>query len=233
MDRRDSIKSLLTGSLAGGIVISGCSPDIEQKIETEPEVGDYGRTPEEKELDARLKAEQFLNDHELTTIAVLCDLILPSSGENGSANDAGVPEFIDFIVKDMPKHQTPIRGGLMWLDNHSNSLFNREFASCTQAQQKTILDEIAYPEKAKAEVGQGVKFFTMIRKLVLTGYYTTRLGIDELAYKGNMPNFWDGVPEEILKEHNVAYEKEMMPKYIAQDNSFILAKWDDEGNLIS
>lgn len=233
MDRRDSIKSLLAGSLAGGIALSGCSPDIEQKIEAKPEAGDYGRTAEEKELDARLKAEQFLNEHELNTIAVLCDLILPSSGENDSANDAGVPEFIDFIVKDMPKHQTPLRGGLMWLDHHSNKLFNLEFASCTDAQQKTILDEIAYPGEAKPGIEQGVKFFTMMRNLVLTGYYTTRIGINDLKYKGNTPTFWDGVPEDVLKEHNVAYEKEMMPKYIVQDNSFTLAQWDDEGNLIT
>jgi hypothetical protein len=129
MDRRNSIKSLLAGSLAGGLAMTGCDPVTDQKVEKVDEATDYGRTPEEKERDALLETQQYFNDHELNTNAILCDLILPTSGSNGSAGDAGVPEFIDFIVKDMPDHKVPIRGGLMWLDHHATELFDLEFAS--------------------------------------------------------------------------------------------------------
>ncbi len=233
MDRRDSIKSLLVGSLAGGFALTGCDPATDQKVENIPEVADYGRTVEEQERDARVEGEVFLNEHELNTIAILCDLILPASGTNGSANDAGVSEFIDFMVKDMPNHQVPIRGGLMWIDHHSTGLFNLEFASCTDAQQRTLLDEIAYPEQAKPGVEQGVIFFSLMRNMVLTGYYTTRMGIDDLGYKGNTPNVWDGVPEDVLKRHDVAYDKEWIAKCIDQEKRFDLAQWDDDGNLMT
>ena len=233
MDRRDSIKSLLAGSLAGGLALTGCDPVSEQNVENVTEPADYGRTPEEKARDARINSEQYFNDHELNTIAILCDLILPTSGTNGSAVDAGVPEFIDFIVKDMPYHQVPIRGGLMWLDHRATQSFNLEFASCSDAQQKTLLDEIAYPQQAKPEVKQGVLFFSWMRRLVLTGYYTTRIGIDDLGYKGNTPNVWDGVPEDVLNEHDVAYDKEWIAKCVDQEKRFDLAEWDDDGNLIT
>jgi hypothetical protein len=95
------------------------------------------------------------------------------------------------------------------------------------------LDEIAYPQKAKPGVEQGVLFFSWMRNLVLTGYYTTRQGIDDLGYKGNTPNVWDGVPEDVLKEHDVTYDKEWIAKCIDQEKRFDIAQWDEDGNLIT
>ncbi len=182
MDRRDTIKSLLVGSLAGGLVINGCSPAQTSKDETLPTEGQYGRTTKEKARDEKLKSEQFFNDHEITTIAVLCDLILPANANFGSASEAGVPGFIEFMAKDLPNNQLTLRGGLMWLDNRTNKLFGKEFEVCTVGQQKSILDEIAYPDKTVPELKQGEKFFTLMRNLTLTGYYTTKMGIDDLGY---------------------------------------------------
>ncbi|NNC69837.1 MAG: gluconate 2-dehydrogenase subunit 3 family protein [Flavobacteriaceae bacterium] len=233
MDRRDTIKSLLLGSVAAGIAFQGCAPDTKEATKEIADLPFYGRTPEEKEHDQKIFASEFLNEHELGTIAVLCDIILPASDAYGSANDAKVPEFIDFIVKDLPSHQTPLRGGLMWLDNFSNKSYGKEFIACTNEEQLVICDQIAYPLEVKPELKQGAEFFTRMRNLTLTGYYTTKMGLEDLGYKGNTPNVWDGVPEEILKEHQLSYDAEWLAKCVNQDTRADIAKWDDQGNLIS
>jgi hypothetical protein len=234
MDRRESLKSILIGSVAGGFILNGCA--TETKVETLSPVIDkegYGRTPKEIAHDLKLFSQQFLNNHELETIAILCDLILPASPTAGSATDAGVPEFIEFIVKDLPYHQVPLRGGIMWLDNRSNKHFQMEFKALKEDQQKMLLDEIAYPKDAKPEVEQGVRFFSLMRNLTLTGYYTTKMGIEDLGYRGNSPNVWDGVPQEVLDEHGLNYEPEWLAKCVDQSSRNEIAMWDDEGKLIS
>ena len=236
MNRRDTIKSLLLSSVAAGIALNGCTPDTSSEAIVESAGLDsphYGRTDKEKERDQQLKSENFLTEHELSTIAVLSDIILPSNDNAGSATDAKVPEFIDFIVKDLPSNKIPLRGGLMWLDNFSNKKYNKEFILCTETEQKEICDQIAFPGKTKPELMQGEKFFTLMRNLTLTGYYTTKMGIDDLGYKGNAPNVWDGVPEDVLKSHNMSYDDVWLSKCVDKTTSNVLAKWDDAGNLIS
>ncbi|MEQ6119353.1 gluconate 2-dehydrogenase subunit 3 family protein [Reichenbachiella sp. MALMAid0571] len=236
MDRRDSLKSLLVGSLAGGLLINGCTP-AEEVVSTTPEkAGEekhYGRTPKEKKRDTDLMSDKFFSEHELATVAVLCDIILPANDEFGSATDAGVHEFIEFMSKDMPRHQLPLRGGLMWLDNRSNNKFGLEFKSCTDDQQKSLLDEIAYPDKAAPEVQQGVKFFSLMRDLTLSGYYTTQEGFKDLGYKGNTPNVWDGVPQDVLDKHGMKYEEEWLAKCLDPETRNEIAQWDDDGNLLT
>ena len=236
MNRRDTIKSLLLSSVAAGIALNGCAPDSSTEVLAESTPSDsphYGRTDKEKIRDNKLKSEEFLTEHELLTIAVLSDIILPKSDNFGSATDAGVPEFIGFIVKDLPSNKIPLRGGLMWLDNYSNKTFHKAFNRCSPVQQKEICDQIAYPGKTKPELIQGEKFFTLMRNLTLTGYYTTKMGIDDLGYKGNAPNVWDGVPEDVLKSHNMSYDDVWLSKCVDKTTANDIAKWDDMGNLIS
>lgn len=233
MDRRETIKAMLLGTLAGGVALSGCDAVISIDAQDLPEFkeGGYGRTYKEKQLDEKLKAEQFFTEAEAETLSILVDIILPSTTSADSATGAGVPEFLEFIVKDMPKHQLPIRGGLMWLDNRSNRMFNKIFSICSSGEQIQLIDEIAYPDKATHEVAQGVKFFSLLRNLTLTGYYTSEAGIKDLGYKGNTPNVWDGVPEEVLRKHNLQYDPEWLAKCIDQDKRMDIARWDEEGNL--
>jgi hypothetical protein len=214
--------------------VSGCQPDVDDKKQTEGNAtGEYGRTDKEKAHDVRVAGESFFNDHEIATVAVLCDLILPATATAGSATQAGVHEFVAFIVKDIQSHQIPLRGGLMWLDHRAAGHFEKSFVDCSQDQQKQLLDEIAYPEDAAPEVAQGVIFFNRMRNLVLTGYYTTRMGIDDLGYQGNVPNVWDGVPEEILSKHGMAYDPAWLAKCVDQEKRNVVAEWDEKGNLIS
>ena len=236
MDRRESLKSLLLGAMAGATLgAAACTPETEAEKVAETAVGLYGRQPHEIERDKKLHAEVFFNEHELTTIAVLCDIILPATDTAGSANDAGVPEFIEFIVKDLTSHQLPMRGGLMWLDQESNRRFDKEFVKCSNTEQIEIIDDIAYPDpdNKKPEMSQGRTFFNRMRNLTVTGYYTSKIGIDDLGYKGNVFNIWDGIPEDVLANHDVDYDPEWLAKCVDQSARDVIAEWDENGNLLT
>ncbi len=237
MDRRDTLKTLLVGTVGGATLGTiGCKTESKEPVKSNtPTTGDYGRTPSEKDWDEKVFADTFLNEQELESIAVLCDIILPPTPTAGSATEAKVPEFIEFIVKDLPSHQVPLRGGLMWLNTESNKRFNKVFKDASSAQQIEIIEDIAYPdpEGKKPEMGPGISFFDRMRNLTLTGYYTTRMGFDDLGYKGNSPNVWDGVPDEVLKDLDVAYDPEWTAKCIDQSKRETIAEWDNDGNLIN
>jgi hypothetical protein len=141
---------------------------------------------------------------------VLSDIIIPRDEISGSATDAKVPDFIEFMAKDKPELQTPLRGGLRWLDLQSNKQFGKSFTDLAAQQQIQLVDQIAYPEKAAPEMKQGVSFFTLMRNMTASGFYTSEIGIKDIGYVGNKPNQWNGVPPEVLQQYNLAYtEKEL------------------------
>jgi hypothetical protein len=202
MDRRSSLKAMFIGTVSASVLVEACK----SANTTVAVVTDDDRMQEEKDYLVKVKAEPtFFDEHEMATINVLGDIIMPKDATSGSASEAKVPEFIEFIVKDMPEHQVPVRGGLRWLDLHSFNKHTKSFVSCTHEQQIGIVDEIAYPKKAKPEVAQGVSFFNKMRDLVTTGYYTSEIGVKDLGYMGNVPNQWNGVPAEVLKQYGLAY----------------------------
>lgn len=234
MDRRESLKSMFVGTLAGGLAVQGCAPG-EQEAVVAPEASTkgYGRTKEETARDEKLIQDVFFEPHELETLAILCDLILPSNAQFPSATSVGVPDFMEFIVKDLPYHQLPIRGGLMWLDGRSNRTFQKVFKSCSLEEQKSLCDEIAFPERKEPELQPGINFFSLVRNLTLTGYFTTKEGIEDLGYKGNTTNIWDGVPQEVLDDLGLSYDEMWLAKCVDQSRRNEIAKWDDEGNLLT
>jgi len=207
MDRRKSIKAMFIGTVSATVLVEACK----NTSTTVSEVNMDERMQEEKDYAVKIKAEpNFFDAHEMATVVVLSDIIIPKDAVSGSATDAKVPEFIEFIVKDMPYHQIPMRGGLKWLDLHSNKKHGKSFVECSKQEQIGIVDEIAYPKKAKPEHSQGVNFFNNIRDLVTTGFYTAEIGVKDLGYMGNVPNMWAGVPDDVLKHHGLAYtEKEL------------------------
>jgi len=207
MDRRKSIKAMILGTVSTAVLVEACK----SSATTVAEVNMDDRMQEEKDYIVKVKAQpNFFTEHEMATITLLADIIIPKDAVSGSATDAKVPEFIEFIVKDMPDHQVPMRGGLKWLDLHSYKKHTKAFTECTSKEQIGIVDEIAYPEKAAPALAQGVSFFNKIRDLVTTGFYTAEIGVKDLGYMGNVPNRWEGVPDEVLKQHGLAYtEKEL------------------------
>ena len=142
---------------------------------------------------------KFFTAHEYATVTLLADTIVPKDDRSGSATDAGVPQFIDFTMTDRLDMQTPVRGGLRWLDHEANLRFGKPFVKCAEADRNAILDDIAYPLRAASAFTQGAAFFTSMRDLVATGFYTSRMGIQDVGYMGNQPNNWDGCPAECLE----------------------------------
>jgi hypothetical protein len=110
------------------------------------------------------------------------------------------------MMLDQPTFQVPMRGGLKWMVIESNKRFSNDFAALSENQQIQILDDIAYPDIAKPEMSQGVAFFNMFRNFVATGFFTSKMGIDDLQYMGNKPTKWDGAPQEWLDRLGVSYD---------------------------
>lgn len=212
MDRRKSIKALVVGTVSTGLIIEACKPGEKKPATAATAVdtnADADRMQEEKDYLKKLN-DKFFTAHEMATLTVLADIIVPKDAVSGSASDAKVPDFLEFIVKDMPKHQTPMRGGLRWLDVQCLKQNGKAFVDCSQQQQIAIVDQIAYPAKAKPGMKQGVSFFNLMRNLTLTGFFTSEMGVKDLGYKGNTPNQWNGVPDDVLKQYGLAYtEKEL------------------------
>jgi Gluconate 2-dehydrogenase subunit 3 len=148
---------------------------------------------------------KFFTAHEYATVVILVDLIFPKDERSGSATDAGVPEFMDFIVGDQPQRQTAMRGGLAWLDRECERRFDKRFVACDDAQRRDVLDDISGLEPPTVMLTQGVAFFRMFRDLTASGFWTSKMGIADLQYMGNtLVADWKGCPEEQLKKLGIA-----------------------------
>ena len=213
MKRRDLLKGIGLTSLS----LAGLSPQIKaaemldpalapvapEAFKKDPAFEQFGRTEYEKIRDAKLFAEQFFNKHEMKTITTLVDIIIPRDAMSGSASDAGVPDFIEFMAKDKPELQTPLRGGLAWLDLQAKRRFEKVFIDITDAQRLQIVEDIAYPDRKKPGMSQGVAFFSLMRNLTASGFWSSQIGIKDLGYAGNTPNQWDGPPTEVIKQYGL------------------------------
>ena len=225
MNRRDSLKLIAAGAFAGGALAAGCNTDDAKAGDKNEPQFSLDRSEEELKREKELLAQgRFFTDHELATITVLGDIIIPRDEVSGSASDAKVPEFIDFIVRDMPQHQLPLRGGLRWVDMQSLKRFDKAFKDASPEQQLELVDDIAYPEiEDKDENGKtvkkgnvkpgmepGVAFFSLLRNLVASGFYTSKIGVEDIGYIGNQPTQWNGVPDEVLRQYGLEYtEKDL------------------------
>ena len=143
---------------------------------------------------------KVLDPHEWKTIQVLSDIIIPADDRSGSATQAGVPEFIDdWLDFKGGEIQDAVRGGLIWLDAECNQQFNHDFVDCAWAEQKQVLDRIAYPKEAAPEDAAGVAFFNHLRDLVVSGFFSSEMGVKDLPYLGNqMVSEWNGCPPNVL-----------------------------------
>jgi len=204
MNRRDSLKTLGIGAISASALLAGCNPAAKENSAADnPAPDTTGRQDFEITRDKALMKEKFFDEHEMATITILANLIIPKDSHSGNASDAGVPDFIEFIVKDEPEHQLAMRGGLKWLDMQCLNLYDKDFKGCTSHQQTEMLNLIAYPMTAKPEMQPGVNFFNKIRNLTAVGFFTSKMGIADLGYKGNSPGKWEGVPEDVLRQYGL------------------------------
>ena len=195
MNRRETIKVMAAAPLAAGF--SWTQHDIDTAREGLENAARSGAAFE----------PEFFTEHELNTVNVLVDQIIPADDRSGSATDAGVPEFMDFMMIDRPNMQLPMRGGLAWLDVQCRKRFEAAFVECSEAQQKEMLDAIAYPDIAAPEMSQGVAFFNSFRDLTASGFWSSKMGVDDLKYMGNQVVMeWTGCPQEVLDHLGVSYD---------------------------
>lgn len=149
---------------------------------------------------------EFFTEQEWRTVRVLVDLIIPRDARSGSATDAAVPEFMDFTLIDRPNMQTRMRGGLRWMDAESRRRFERDFADLGGPEQRAILDDIAYPDEVAPGMGHGASFFSFLRDFTASGFFSSRVGMDDLRYTGNRAIRWNGCPPEALERLGVSYD---------------------------
>ena len=129
-------------------------------------------------------APLFFSPGEYRTVEVLTDLILPATeaGSQPGAKDAGVAEFIDFMVYSDASIQAQFRNGLAWMDTASKPAAS--FAGLSAQQQNALLERLAYKAKHRDGEKAGQQFFAVIRKYTVMGFYTSRIGLESLDYPG-------------------------------------------------
>ena len=186
MDRRKSLKVMVLGTVSSGLMLEACkTEDKKTVLKNAPKASEKKHSGLMKEEVAHLEevnSTNFFTPHEMQT----------------------------FIVKDKPENQVPMRGGLRWLDLQCLNRYKNPFSACNHQQQMEMVDDIAWPKKAKPEMKAGVKFFNLMRNLTATGFYTSEIGVKDVGYIGNTPNQWNGVPDDVLKQYHLAYtEKEL------------------------
>ncbi len=195
LDRRNALKLLGLMAAAPTFAVS-CSPDDRESPTPGAESAATHPRPEDYE-------RQFLTDHEFDTVRVLVDWIIPADDRSGSATDAGVPEFIDFILTDeqLPDRQaqqTAFRGGLAWVDYECLDRFGSPFVECSEEQQQTLIEAVAWPEEAEPGMEPGVTFFNSLRDLTASGFFSSKMGMEDLQYRGNRHvSEWTGCPDEV------------------------------------
>ena len=153
---------------------------------------------------------KFFSAEEWETVNMLVDYIIPKDERSGSATEAKVPEFMDFMMSDAeasPASQVAIRGGLAWIDAETRKRFGQRFVAATDAQRRALLDDIAWPNKARPEMSHGVAFFNRFRDLTASGFFSSAIGFRDLDFRGNtfVPE-WTGCSPEALRKLGVAYD---------------------------
>ena len=142
---------------------------------------------------------------EWRTVRILVDLVIPRDERSGSATDAMVPEFMDVFMADRQNMRTWMRTGLTWLDDECRKRFGGNFVDCEPGQRTAVLDDIAWPARAREEMQPGVRFFNNFRNFTASGFWSSKVGVEDLQYMGNRPTIWNGCPAPALDKLGVKY----------------------------
>jgi hypothetical protein len=166
--------------------------------------------PAEAQQAQQPQARKFFTAHEWALATVLADLILPADERSGAASSAGTIEFMDFMLMDEATSEATrvqVRGGLAWMDLESKRRYQKPFLEIAEAQRTAILDDIAWPARARPEFSHGVAFFNRFRDMVASGFWSSQVGVRDLQYMGNVPvPVWNGCPPEALRKLGVSYD---------------------------
>lgn len=202
MSRRDAVKVLGIAPVLAAIGLT--SADVERAAAR------VAALPRALGAGAQEYAPVFFDEHEWRTVRILVDYIIPRDERSGSATDAKVPEFMDYMLADeitSDAARQAMRDGLAWLDGESGRRFGKTFADATDAERRAILDDIAWPARAPAEMADGVTFFTRVRDMTASGFFSSEMGWRDLQYMGHtfVPE-WNGCPPAALAKLGVSYD---------------------------
>ncbi len=190
INRRQVLQLLGSAPLAAGFVWTEAEAiEAQRRTQRARQAAAPGFTP------------QFFTAAEYASVVILAETIIPKDERSGGATEAGVPEFIDFMMIDQPSRQVPMRGGLAWLDQECNGRFGTKFAAVTPAERAQVLDEISGLEAARPDQSHGLAFFRSFRDLTSTGFWTSKMGMDDLQFMGNtFVAEWNGCPDDALRK---------------------------------
>jgi gluconate 2-dehydrogenase gamma chain len=194
MSRRDALRIMALIPLAGSL---GCSmQDIGVAAMKVDELNGFPLEP------------QFFTAHEWQIVRTLADLVIPADARSGSATDALAPEFMDFMLNESSdSRKKSFRDGLAWMDAESQRRFQASFNAATDAQRRQILDDIAWPARAPDGMQDGVSFFNSFRDMTAAGFFSSRMGYEDLEFRGNeFVMEWNGCPEAALQKLGVSYD---------------------------
>lgn len=121
----------------------------------------------------------FFSDREYAVVERLADLIIPAD-ETPGAKQAGVAEFIDFMISRDRDQQYKFRTGISWLNAHSERLLNKPFIELSEQEQVSILEPLAYKAKYREGEEDGRDFFGRMKDMTTMGFYTTEIGYKEI-----------------------------------------------------
>lgn len=198
IDRRELLRRAGSVTVAAGFALSAAAVEAAHQHVT--------RQKAAAAAPARTAAPSFFDAREWAAVRALCELVIPADERSAGATQALVPEFIDYVLTDplsdpreRERLQTQVRGGLAWLDRECAVRFGRGFVDCADGERKSVLDSIAWPERVRPGLEPGASFFTLFRDLVASGYWTSRIGTEDLRYLGNTyVAEWKGCPPEVL-----------------------------------
>jgi gluconate 2-dehydrogenase gamma chain len=177
VSRRDVLRNLAIGAAGGSVlqVVPAQAAELAHEIIRGEKAGAGQYTP------------KFFRPHQYQTLLVLCDAIIPKDNVSGGAVEAGAPEFIDLLTSENEHYQVILGGGLMWLDNFCADRYQHTFLECSPEQRTEVLDLIAFRKNARTEplLSQGIAFFRKLRLMTCDGFYTAKIGIEDLKYIGN------------------------------------------------
>ena len=200
MDRREALgylAALPAGFAIGPELLERARAHVEEVLEPQGAQGTQGAPAQPRPA---YVPKQFTPD-EWRLVRLLVNYVIPRDARSGSATDAGVPEFMDFMLGENAGMRTWMRNGIAWLNGECRRRHGKGFVSCSDAQRREVLDAIAYPRRAEASVRPGVDFFNSFRNLTSSGFWTSRIGVADLGYLGNRPVAkWEGTPAEVIRK---------------------------------
>jgi hypothetical protein len=175
--RRDLLRNV-----ALSVSLGGLSAEAAQHV--------HEHAQADKQRTGGVYKPKLFTDHEYKTLQSLAETVIPGATKGGAA------DFIDLLASQSEEMASIFTGGLSWLDLEMKRRFQKDYLSASAQQQTSLLDLIAYKKNDGPELGPGIRFFSWVRRLAADAYYTSKAGIEEVGYKGNVGMTEYKVPQE-------------------------------------